>query len=181
MNRTRDLPACRAVLHPTTPPSNPMKCIRRNLLYRSSEQSAEIWQPSPIQIIIDQTQLENVEYLTSLASSIINNTRCIREIKSRIVMAKSAFNKKNNLFTTKLDLYLRKKLLECYRRNQALYGPETWTLLKADQIYLETFTMWCCRRIKKISGTSRTKNQEILHRVTKERKRHHTYNKSKEC
>jgi len=66
-----------------------------------------------------------VEYLTSLDSSIINNTRCTREIKSRIVMAKSAFNKKNNLFTSKLDLDLRKKLLECYLRNPALYEPET--------------------------------------------------------
>jgi hypothetical protein len=44
---------------------------------------------------------------------IANNARCIREIKSRIVMAKAAFNKKN-LFTRKLDLNLRKKLMKCY-------------------------------------------------------------------
>ena len=178
MNRTRDLPACSAVPQPTAPPRTPMKCISRNLLYRSPEQSAKVWQPSPTQIITDQTQLENVEYLNSLASSIINNARCSREIKSRIVMAKSVFNKKNNLFTSKLDLDLRKKLLECYLRKPALYGPETWTLLKADQKYLETFTMWCCRRIK-ISGTSRVKNEEVLHRVTKERNIIHTTNRRK--
>ena len=33
------------------------------------------------------------------------------EIKSRIAMAKAAFNKKNTLFTSKLDLNLRKKLV----------------------------------------------------------------------
>jgi len=103
-----------------------------------------------------------VEYLTSLAISVIINTTCKREIKSRIVMAKSAFNKKKNIFTSKLNLDLRKKLLECYLRNPALYGPATWTLLKADQKYLETFTMWCCRRIKKISGTSRTKKRRSI-------------------
>ena len=32
------------------------------------------------------------------------------EIKSRTAMAKAAFNKKKNLFSTKLDLNLRKKL-----------------------------------------------------------------------
>ena len=29
-------------------------------------------------------------------------------------MGKAAFNKKENLFTSKLDLNLRKKLLKCY-------------------------------------------------------------------
>jgi hypothetical protein len=37
-----------------------------------------------------------------------------RKIKSRIAMAKAAFNKKKALFTSKLDLNLRKKLMKCY-------------------------------------------------------------------
>ena len=40
--------------------------------------------------------------------------RCTREIKSRIAMAKAAFSKKKTLFTSKLDLNLRKKLIKCY-------------------------------------------------------------------
>ena len=43
-------------------------------------------------------------------------------------MAKAAFNKKKNLFTSKLDLNLRKKLVKCYVWSMALYGAETWTL-----------------------------------------------------
>jgi len=40
-----------------------------------------------------------------------NDGRCTREIKSRIAMAKAAFRKKKKtLFTSKLDLNLRKKL-----------------------------------------------------------------------
>jgi hypothetical protein len=37
--------------------------------------------------------------------------RCTHEIKSRIAMAKAAFNKEKNLFSSKLDLNLRKKLI----------------------------------------------------------------------
>ena len=37
--------------------------------------------------------------------------RCTCEIKSRIAMAKASFNKKKNLFTSKLDLNLRKRLV----------------------------------------------------------------------
>jgi hypothetical protein len=40
-----------------------------------------------------------------------NDGRCTCEIKSRIAMAKAAFNEKKNLFTSKLDLKLRKKLV----------------------------------------------------------------------
>jgi hypothetical protein len=50
-------------------------------------------QPSPMKIIIDQ-QLENVEYFNYLGSVITNDAGCTREIKSRIAMAKGAFNKK---------------------------------------------------------------------------------------
>ena len=68
------------------------------------------------------------------------------EIKSRIAMAKVAFNKKKALFTRKLDLDLRKKLVKCYIWSMALYGAETWTLRAADKKYLESFEMWCWRR-----------------------------------
>jgi hypothetical protein len=42
-----------------------------------------------------------------------SDATCAREIKSRIAMAKVAFNKKKTLFTSKLDLNLRKKLVKC--------------------------------------------------------------------
>ena len=74
-------------------------------------------------------------------------------IKSRIAMAKAAFSKKKTLFTSKLDLNLRKKLIKCYIWSMALYGAETWTLRAADQKYLESFEMLCWRRMEKISWT----------------------------
>jgi hypothetical protein len=54
-------------------------------------------QASPMTIMVDQKQLEDVEYLNYLGSMITNDARCAREIKSRIAMAKAAFNKKKNL------------------------------------------------------------------------------------
>jgi hypothetical protein len=48
------------------------------------------------------------------------------EIKSRIAMAEAAFNKKTTLFTSKIDVELRKKLVKCYIWSIALYDAETW-------------------------------------------------------
>jgi hypothetical protein len=43
-----------------------------------------------------------------------NDGRRTCKIKSRIVMAKAAFNKKRVLFSIKMDFELRKKLVKCY-------------------------------------------------------------------
>jgi hypothetical protein len=56
-----------------------------------------------------------------------NDGRCTCEIKSRIAMARAAFNNTRALFTSKIDLELRKKVVKCYIWNIALYGAETWT------------------------------------------------------
>jgi hypothetical protein len=55
----------------------------------------------------------------------------------------------------------------------ALYDAETWILRKVDQKYLESFEVWCWRRME-ISWTDRVRNEEVLHRVKEERNILHT-------
>jgi len=71
--------------------------------------------------MIGQKQLENVESFKYLGSILTNDGRCTCEIKCRFDMAKAAFNKKRNRFTSTLDLELRKKLVKCYVWSIALY------------------------------------------------------------
>jgi hypothetical protein len=79
-------------------------------------------QPSSIQIMIDQKQPENVEYFNNFGSMITNDARSTREIKFGIAKAKAAVNKNKTLFTSQLDLDLRKKLIKCYIWSIAFYG-----------------------------------------------------------
>jgi hypothetical protein len=74
-------------------------------------------QPSPVHIMIDQKQPENVECVKYLGSMKTNDASCTREIQSRFAMAKTAFNKKKILFTSKLNVNLRKKVVKCYIRS----------------------------------------------------------------
>jgi hypothetical protein len=60
--------------------------------------------------MVDQNQLENLEYLKYFCSLITNYARCKREFKARISMAKAAFKK----LTRRMDLDLRKKLVKFY-------------------------------------------------------------------
>ena len=84
-------------------------------------------------------------------------------------MAKAAFSKKKTLFTSKLVLNLRKKLIKCYIWSMALYGAQAWTLRAVDQKYLESFEMWYWRRMEKISRTDHVRNEEVLLRVNEQR------------
>jgi hypothetical protein len=43
---------------------------------------------------------------------VTNEARCTWEIKTRIALAKSALSKKKALFSSKMDLNLRKKLVK---------------------------------------------------------------------
>ena len=98
-------------------------------------------QPFPVTIMIDQKQLENLESFKYLGSMLTNDGRCTCEIKSRFATAKTAFNKKRAIFTSTLDLKLRKKLVKYYIWSIAFYGAETWTLRAEDHKHLESFEM----------------------------------------
>jgi hypothetical protein len=86
-----------------------------------------------------------------------------------IAMDKAAFNKKKTLFTSTLDLELRKKLVKCYVWSIALYGAETWTLRAVDQNHLESFEMWCWRGMEKVTWTDHVRNEDVLLRVKEQR------------
>jgi hypothetical protein len=86
-------------------------------------------------------------------------------------MAKAAFNRKRALFTSKIDLELRKKLVKCYIWSIALYCAKTWTLRAVEQKHLE--------RIEKISWTYYVRNEEVLLRVKEQRNILHEISKRK--
>ena len=72
-----------------------------------------------------------------------------------------------------------KKLVKCYVWSRALYGAETWTLRVVDQKHLESFEMWCWRRMEKISWTDYVRNEDVLLRVKEQRNILHEIRKRK--
>jgi len=71
--------------------------------------------------MMDQKQLDNLEYFDCLDSIIASGAICTREIESKIALAKQHSTK----FISKLDLNVRKNLVKCYMWSIALYCAET--------------------------------------------------------
>ena len=59
-----------------------------------------------------------------------------------------------------------------------MFGAVTWTLRIVDQKYMESFEMWCWRRME-VSWTDRVRNEEVLRRVKEDRNVRHTIKRRK--
>ena len=98
-------------------------------------------------------------------SMVTSDARYSCKSKSTFATTKAACINKKTLFTSKLDLNLRKELLICYIWILAFYGAENWTLRRVDKKYKESFEMCCWRRMEKISWTDRVRNEGALQTV----------------
>lgn len=93
------------------------------------------------------------------------------DMKSRIARAKTAFMNKRNLLRSK-NTSMRKRLIKVYDVwSVALYGCESWALNKVKQKFLESFEMWCWRRMLRVSiWTERRTNENVLNEINYTRK-----------
>ena len=47
-----------------------------------------------------------------------------------------------------------------------MYGCESWTVKKAECQRIDTFELWCWRRLLRVLWTARTSNQSILKEIS---------------
>ena len=69
--------------------------------------------------------------------------------------------------------------MKCYVWSIALFDAETWTLRAVDQKHIESFEIWCWRRMEKISWSDHVRNEEILLRVKEKMYIQHEISKQK--
>ena len=74
-----------------------------------------------------------------------------------------------SFLTSKLNIELKKKLVRYYVWSIALYGSVTWTLRKLELKYLESFEMWCWKRMEKIKWSEKVTNEQVLDRIGEKR------------
>jgi len=83
-------------------------------------------------------------------------------------MAKKVIMEKKKLFTGKMNLELKKRIMKCLVWSVALYAAETWTLTQTDRRRLEAFEVWIWRRMEKISWLDKVTNEEVFGRVNED-------------
>jgi len=93
-------------------------------------------------IIGKKKQPENAECFYFL-NSMTNGARCTGEINCRVAMARQ-LSTRSRIFTSRMVIKLRKKLVKCSIWSMTLRGAETWTVRKVYQKYVDSSEMRCC-------------------------------------
>ena len=117
-------------------------------------------------IMINNEAVENVTQFTYLGAVFTNNYDDSVEIKRRIGIAKNATISLTKIWKNRsIDLKTKMRLLNTLVFSIASYGAECWVLKKSDEKRIQSFEMWCYRRLLQISWTDRITNEEVLQRI----------------
>jgi hypothetical protein len=87
-------------------------------------------QPFSVQILIDQKQLENLEYFNYLGTMTASDSRYRRKIYTELPWEKQHSTSRNFFSPANCSLNLRKGLFKSYHSSRALESGETLTLWK---------------------------------------------------
>ncbi|RWS06003.1 endonuclease-reverse transcriptase-like protein [Dinothrombium tinctorium] len=119
-----------------------------------------------IKIKIDNEEIECVQDFIFLGSRIVRNGDCSTEVKRRLTMGRSAMLSMNKVWKSKyVSLTTKCRLVYAIVFPITMYGCESWILKKADRRKVDSFELWCWRRLLRIPWTARVTNREVLERI----------------
>ena len=103
----------------------------------------------------------------SLGSNITIAGDCSHEIRRRLLLGRKVMTNLHSILKSR-DITLPTKI--CLVKTMVfpvvIYGCESWTVKKAECQRIDTFELWCWRRLLKISWTAKRSNQSILKDVS---------------
>jgi len=123
-------------------------------------------QPPTCHLKCNNNDIDEVTSFNYLGSLVTSDGRSEKEIRRRIQISKTAFNKMRTIFTDrKLSMPLKLRLLRCFVWSTFLYGCESWTLSQKSKKNIEAAELWFYRRMLRIPWTAHETNQSVLQRV----------------
>jgi len=134
-----------------------------------SIQKTKIMASGPITSCQDGETVETVADFIFLGSKIAADGDCSHEIKRCLLLGRKAMTNLDNILKSR-DITLPAKV--CLVRAMVfpivMYGCESWTIKKAEHRRIDTFELWCWRRLLRVPWTSRRSSQLILKEISPE-------------
>ena len=104
--------------------------------------------------------METVTDFLFLGSKITADSDCSHEIKRHLLLGRKAM--------TNLDSILKSRDIKAMAFPVVMCGCESWTIKKAEHQRIDTFELWCWRRLLRVPLTARGSNQSILKEIRPE-------------
>ena len=116
---------------------------------------------------IDGETVETVSGFILGGSKITTDGDCSHEIKRRLLLGRKVMTNLDSIFKSR-DITLPTKvcLVKAMVFPVVMYGYESWTVKKAESQRIDTFELWCWRRLLRVPWTARRSNQSILKEIS---------------
>ena len=119
---------------------------------------------------INGETMEMVTDFIFLGSKITVDGDCSQEIKRHLLFGRKAVTNLESMLKSRDITWLTKKglLVKTMVFPVVMYGCESWTIQKTEHQRMDTFELWCWRRLLRIPRTARRSNQSILKEISPE-------------
>ena len=110
---------------------------------------------------------ETVSDFISLGSKITADGDCSHEIKRHLLLGRKVMTNLDSIFKSRdITLPAKVRLVKAMVFPVVMYGCESWTVEKAEHRRIDTFELWCWRRLLRVPWTARRSNQSILKEIS---------------
>ena len=113
--------------------------------------------------------METITDSIFLSSKITADGDCSHEIKRRLLLGRKAMTNLDSILKSRdITLPTKVNLVKALFFLVVMYGCESWTIKTAEHRRIDTFELWCWRRLLRVPWTTRRSNQSILKEISPE-------------
>ena len=113
--------------------------------------------------------METVTDFNFLDSKITIDGDCSHKIKRCLLLGRKAMTNLDSILKSRdVTLPAKVRLVKAMVFPVVMYGCESWTVKKAEHRRIDTFELWCWRRLLRVPWTARRSSQSILKETIRE-------------
>ena len=107
--------------------------------------------------------METVADFVFLGSKITVDCDCSHEIKRHLLLGRKTMKNLDSVLNSRdITLLTKVCIVKAMGFPIVMFGCESWTIKKAEPQRIDTFELWCWRRLLRVTWTARRSNQSIL-------------------
>ena len=131
-------------------------------------QKTKIMSSGPITLWqIDGETVETVSDFILGGSKITADGDYSHEIKRCLLLGRKVRTNLDNIFKSRdITLSTKVHLVKAMVFPVVMYGCESWTVKKAERQRIDTFELWCWRRLLRVPWTAKRSSQSILKEIS---------------
>ena len=116
---------------------------------------------------IDGETVETVSDFIFPGSQITADGDCSHVNRRRLLLGRKVMTKLDSILKSRdITLPTKVHLVKAMVFPVVMYGCESWTVKKAERWKIDSFKLWCWRRLLRVPWTARRSNQSILKEIS---------------